>query len=185
MTGAVIRTMDLRASYGDTFEVDHAPLIADFNGDGIKDVFIVGGKARYPNINVNYGKAYCLSWGAGKGPDWTMFRHDVRRSACLCDAAGLPIPPLSAPATVLSDRALRVFPNPVRNELHLEALLDGSGEVSIHILDATGKLVLNERVAAQRQFSWKGNIEALAAGKYLVELQGDGVILYGHFTFLR
>jgi hypothetical protein len=78
-----------------------------------------------------------------------------------------------------------VFPNPVRNELHLEALLDGSGEVSIHILDATGKLVLNERVAAQRQFSWKGNIEALAAGKYLVELQGDGVILYGNFTFLR
>ena len=184
MTGAVIRTMDLRTVYGDTFEVDHAPLIADFTGDGIKDVFIVGGKARYPNIGVNYGKAYCLSWGAGKGPDWTMFRHDVRRSACLCDAAGLPIAPLSVANGSLANSSLRLYPSPASQVLRVEADLE-PGEVLVRILDATGKLVLAERVVTQPDFRWEGDISRLAAGSYIVELQCNGIRPSLPFTIVR
>jgi outer membrane protein assembly factor BamB len=185
MTGSLIRTMDLRAVYGDTFDVDHAPLIADFNGDGLKDVFIVGGKARYPNINVNYGKAYCLSWGAGKGPDWSMFRHDARRSACLCDASGLPISPLIIPDGASPGEALRVYPNPVANELRLETQLGGAGKVFIRILDLTGKTVLTAEAIAQSQFSWKGDISALPTGSYLIELQYARATFRRHFLVLR
>jgi outer membrane protein assembly factor BamB len=184
LTGSLIRSMDLRSVYGDTFEIDHAPLIADFNGDGIKDVFIVGGKARYPDIKGNYGKAYCLSWGAGKGPDWTMFRHDLKRSACLCDQSGLPISPLEIANTGLPENRLRLYPNPSQETLRLEIdHLQGSG--FLRILDATGRIISTDEFNIQGKFEWQKDISAFPAGSYLAEVRCGGLRLTKPFAIMH
>jgi outer membrane protein assembly factor BamB len=79
-TGQVVWTYNLQAHYGMTFEMDHAPVIADFNHDGKLDVFIIGGYGVYPPED-NHGRAYALTAGVGSGPEWLMFRHDCRHSA--------------------------------------------------------------------------------------------------------
>lgn len=83
--GNLLWTVDLAAHYGADFDIDHAPLIADFDGDGLLDVFIVGGHTSYPDIENNYGRAYMISIGAGNGPEWLMFQHDILRRSTLCE----------------------------------------------------------------------------------------------------
>jgi outer membrane protein assembly factor BamB len=78
--GQVVWTYNLQAHYGRTYEMDHAPVIADFNGDGKLDIFIVGGYGISSPPTGNHGRAYALSAGNGTGPGWTMFRHDLRHS---------------------------------------------------------------------------------------------------------
>jgi outer membrane protein assembly factor BamB len=78
--GQVIWSYNLMSHYGRTFDIDHAPTIADFDGDGKLDVFVVGGYGAYPPQD-NHGRAYMLTAGDGTGPGWPMFRHDVRHSA--------------------------------------------------------------------------------------------------------
>jgi outer membrane protein assembly factor BamB len=79
--GQVVWTYNLQAHYGKTFDIDHAPVIADFNGDGRLDVFVVGGYGVSSPSGDNHGRAYALTAGAGMGPGWYMFRHDLRHSA--------------------------------------------------------------------------------------------------------
>jgi outer membrane protein assembly factor BamB len=81
-SGQVIWTCDLESHYGNTFEIDHAPVIADFNGDGLLDIFVVGGYGTSSPPDFNHGRAYALTAGDGTGPGWPMFRHDLRHSAC-------------------------------------------------------------------------------------------------------
>jgi hypothetical protein len=78
--GQKIRSYDLQKHYGKTFEIDHAPVIADFNNDGKLDIFIVGGYGVYPP-EENHGRAYALTGDEGTGPGWPMFRHDLHHSA--------------------------------------------------------------------------------------------------------
>jgi hypothetical protein len=78
--GADIASYDLQAHYGDTFDMDHAPVIADFDGDGRLDVFVVGGHGTSSDPTANHGRAYALAAGAGGGPGWPMFRHDLQHS---------------------------------------------------------------------------------------------------------
>jgi outer membrane protein assembly factor BamB len=80
--GSVVWTYDLEAHYGDTYHIDHAPVIADFDGDGDLDIFVVGGYGTSSQPSLNHGRAYALSAGAGTGPGWPMFRHDERHSGC-------------------------------------------------------------------------------------------------------
>jgi len=80
--GQVVWTYDLEQAYGNTYNIDHAPVIADFDEDGKLDVFIIGGYATSSSPNNNYGRAYVLSAGNGTGYGWPMFRHDLRHSAC-------------------------------------------------------------------------------------------------------
>ena len=76
--GSLIWSVDLAAHYGNPdFEIDHAPLVADFDNDDTLDVFIVGGHAEYPAFQNDFGRAYMISAGKGNGPDWLMFPGHV------------------------------------------------------------------------------------------------------------
>jgi outer membrane protein assembly factor BamB len=88
--GQVIWTYDLQAYYGLVFQMDHAPVIADFNNDGKLDVFIVGGYGSSDPPTNNHGRAYALTAGDGSGPGWPMFRHDCRHSGCYPTSSNQP-----------------------------------------------------------------------------------------------
>jgi outer membrane protein assembly factor BamB len=84
--GGVIWTYNLQAHYGQTFDIDHAPVIGDFDRDGTLDVFVVGGYGTSSPSSDNHGRAYALRAGDGNGAGWPMFRHDLRHSACYTEA---------------------------------------------------------------------------------------------------
>ena len=95
--GHPIWAIDLETHYGKTFDIDHAPLVADFDKDGVLDVFIVGGHGTSGAPQQNHGRAYMLSMNGATGPGWPMFRHDIRHSGCFdgylsleCDTPTLP-----------------------------------------------------------------------------------------------
>jgi outer membrane protein assembly factor BamB len=81
-SGQVVWTYNLQAHYGKTFEMDHAPVIADFNNDGKLDIFIIGGYGNSSQPELSHGRAYALTAGDGTGPGWPMFRHDLNHSGC-------------------------------------------------------------------------------------------------------
>jgi outer membrane protein assembly factor BamB len=80
-SGRVIWSYNLQAHYGRTFEMDHAPVIADFDNDGKLDIFIIGGYTNASDPDLNHGRAYALTAGNGTGPGWPMFRRDLTHSA--------------------------------------------------------------------------------------------------------
>ena len=165
-TGLPIKSFDLAAHYGDNFEVDHAPIIADFDGDGIKDLFIIGGHAEYPNVSNNYGRAYALSWGIGNGPDWTMFRRDERRSGCVCDTSGNP---LNVPRKAV-ESAISVYPTPATNILTVD-FGNAFALYEIRMTDLLGRNIeVRETVSGSRHFL---DVSALPAGVYILRLGLD------------
>jgi outer membrane protein assembly factor BamB len=60
--------------------LDSGPLVADFDGDGTLDVFFVAGKGTSDKTRgKNYGRAYAVRAGKGKGR-WETFRGNLRRT---------------------------------------------------------------------------------------------------------
>ncbi len=100
--GQVVWTYDLQAHYGNTYEIDHAPVIADFNDDGKLDIFVVGGYGSYPPTN-NHGRAYALSAGDGTGCGWPMFRNDLRHSGCFVSNQPPNTPTIDGPNEGVTD----------------------------------------------------------------------------------
>jgi len=94
-------SIDLQAAYGNTYNIDNAPVIADFDNDDSLDVFIVGGYGTSSQPQHNHGRGYMIAGFAGMGEGWSMFRRDERHSACfprpsydidvVLTPAGLPI----------------------------------------------------------------------------------------------
>ena len=185
-TGAVIRSFDIRnyavTVLGDTssiFEVDNAPIIADFDGDGILDLFIIGGKGRSDSTSPNdYGYAFCLSWGVGDGPAWTMFRHDEQRTGCLCDSSGLP---LTTRNTYLQNNiSFNVSPNPSSGTFNISFTLPQPEAITVSILDMAGKEVMPATTKYYR--GGLNNIQIsssettyLSDGIYLVQMKGADI----------
>jgi outer membrane protein assembly factor BamB len=163
--------LDLAADYGDTLDIDHAPVIGDFDGDGKLEGFVVGGHTRYPNIAYDYGRVYCFSLGDGTGPGWTMFQHDIVRSSRLpLDwYSGIPKHDPEKEITV------NVAPNPFRDDLRIRVELKTPCPLEIDLLDLSGRLI---RVLKNIVFH-KGDIvydcdftkDDLAPGTYLLRIR--------------
>ncbi len=80
--GQVVWILDLEAHYQNTFQIDNAPVIEDFDNDGKLDIFIIGGFGTSNPPDNNHGRGYVIAAGDGTGNGWPMFRHDVYHSAC-------------------------------------------------------------------------------------------------------
>jgi hypothetical protein len=139
--GAVVWTYDLEAHYGQTFEMDHAPVIADFDGDAKLDVFIIGGHGTSSQPQNNHGRAYALQGGDGAGAGWPMFRHDLRHSACFHG------PWTGAEEWYGQNEAiqarLRLIGKPNPFTVSTEIILTGSNDRKVDVLlyDTAGRLV--------------------------------------------
>lgn len=128
--------VDLESHIGKDFEIDHAPLIADFDADGLIDVFVVGGKTDFPNFSTNYGRAYMISTGLGHGPDWLMFQHDVKRQSNICDFPVFVSEP-NEPAEIV------VYPNPAFDEIQYESRYKGDA----FIFNSVGQIIQKNHVS--------------------------------------
>jgi outer membrane protein assembly factor BamB len=127
---------DLEAHYGKVYDMDHAPVIADFDKDGELDIFVVGGYGISDPDSNNHGRAYALRAGEGTGPGWPMFRHDLVHSACFEHATSGARRRDQSPEPVVSAR-----PNPFSGEVEIRYLLDADALVKVGIYDVTGRLV--------------------------------------------
>lgn len=164
LNGTLLWSVDLAADYGSPeFVLDHAPVIADLDGDGGLDAFIVGGHAEYPEIENGFGRAYAVSIGKGSGPEWRMFQHDVHRSASLC-GNGLTSVRIAADARSFE---LNLYPLPVRDLLHIE----GDVPQSFRILDEAGRTVAVVPATGQHTTF---DVRTLPAGVYFFITDAEG-----------
>lgn len=80
-TGMRMWSFDAACGKNEYETVDFAPLVADFDGDGFMEVFFVCGKGTSDETkSKNYGTAYALKLPKCKGPAWTTFRGNLRRT---------------------------------------------------------------------------------------------------------
>jgi len=142
--GNLLFDIDLQAHMGtQDFEFDHGPVVADFDGDGHLDVFLVGGHAEYPAIENNYGRAYAVSFpsstvGAYAKP-WPMFRHDIRRSGSVY---GNPVG-ITLKTEPLDD--LNIWPNPSIGRIQIEGI--GVHINNVTFRDLMGRIVFPESIS--------------------------------------
>lgn len=170
-TGSVEMSIDLAAHHDSAiFEIDHAPIIADFDNNDTLDAFIVGGHAEYPNTFKNYGRGYMVSLGKGSGPDWKMFRRDHRRSACLCNDS---LFISTKNITNNADVSVNVYPNPFSNYLTLSVLANEDSDFEMMIYDVTGKVLLNKTIEANagvNRYNLNSHLSKMNPGIYLFNL---------------
>ena len=196
-TGAVIRSFDTRAyaadSLGNTssiYEIDNAPIIADFDHDGKLDVFVIGGKGRSDTSTYNdYGYAFCLNWGVGKGPDWLMFRHDEQRTGCLCDVNGLPL--AVADAQPQTTDLPKLYPNPTNGAFTLSYHNMGDRQDVVYtLLDMTGREVTTTQHTTAEHGNNTLSIPAavsatLPNGNYMLSVKGETINWHVRVTIAR
>jgi outer membrane protein assembly factor BamB len=166
LTGKLMFKMDLQSHYGKQYKIDHAPLIADFDLDDTLDVFIVGGHAEYPNIANNYGRAYSVQLDKGFGPDWLMFRHDPKRSACLCNDSIVNAVPYSIPKSKMT---FKVFPNPTFDNLVIE-FQNANFPLTVTIANILGVNLFMKEIFNQRTIL---SISNLGSGQYIISVVGE------------
>ncbi|MBI5219417.1 MAG: T9SS type A sorting domain-containing protein [Bacteroidia bacterium] len=165
--------MTLAAHYGNVFEIDHAPLIADFDNNDTLEVFVVGGHAEYPDFQNDYGRAYMLSAGIGSDPPWLMFQHDIRRQSSLCEASAVSVPEHS----VRNLNQLTIYPNPCSGLLTIQFDNNIKQFVSVKITDILGKEVYYESMSVT---GFKNiDISGLGNGIYFIEATYSGKIYNG------
>ena len=131
--GELLFYEDIETLYGNDFEIDHGPVIGDFDNDSINDIFIVGGHAEYPDIFNNYGRAYAFETPGGKGQGWPMFRFDERRSGCFKDTTSV--------------NSVDLIPGPhndisiIQNGREINVYCNLPDSYKVRLIDMTGKEV--------------------------------------------
>lgn len=79
-TGRQTLRVELGFGTGQWEAISSAPIIADFDGDGLLEVFVVCGVGTSENEGkANYGRAYAVKL-KGKGPAWKTLRGNLRRT---------------------------------------------------------------------------------------------------------
>ncbi|MCX7880341.1 MAG: PQQ-binding-like beta-propeller repeat protein [Ignavibacteria bacterium] len=134
--GKLLHSIDLQEHIGKALSIDNCPIIADFNGDDVLDIFVVGGYTLYPDFSKNYGRAYAISISKGLGPNWLMFQNNPNRNGSICQT------PLSIPESH-QDKAytfeLENLPDQIK--LHFKSDLQNITENSITIFNIFGQVV--------------------------------------------
>ena len=144
------------------FSLDHGIVVADFDDDGILDLFVTGGYGvSDPTIADNFGRAYCISTGGSGGPDWLMFRRDSVRSGTV------PIEAMSSTKTTDKIQPqIQVYPNPVNDVAFLESA-EHINIRSIKLLDMAGRLIKNLPTSKRL------DLADIIPGQYLLLVTGE------------
>jgi len=166
--GSLIWDYNLAALYGKTFELDNAPLIADFNNDGTLELFIVGGHGEYPNFQNDYGRGYMLSAGNGSGPGWLMFQHDIRRKSSLCNDSSVSIPEYDR----RKPREINLFPDPSYDKIFIDKPQEYE-DAEVEIMNLNGQLVRKIMLITPSTIV---DISDLISGFYVVKITGSDCI---------
>lgn len=173
--GSEIFKYDFQKIYGKTFFIDNAPIIADFNNDGNLELFIIGGYTENPAVENSYGRAYMVSIGKSTGPDWLMFRRNVRRNAVI------PIPITSvndAKNQKIEPDLFSIIYNEKQNlyEIDLSPRLEEFSQINIY--DLLGNLLFSQKI---EQTDLNATIEIdcskFTSGTYFVNLVGNNKII--------
>lgn len=135
INGSTKWTFNLSQHIEKDFDINHAPVIGDFNKDGFLDLFIVGGKTDYPDFSNNYGRAYCLEIGTGK-EEWKMFQNNYHRSCGTCFNNSVSVMDLSLlePTITFSNGELNIYNLNTQHQYHLQ------------ICDLLGNVILTDDI---------------------------------------
>lgn len=114
------------------FDVNHGPLVADFNKNGKMDVFVVAGYGTYTPDSLNCGKAFMIEAGNGKCPEWLMFRQDIVRSGYLSkqdiDSSCKKVNGIENLTAQIPE--MRIAPNPSHDDITI--LMEGPFELTVY-----------------------------------------------------
>lgn len=165
-SGGLIWNIDLASHYGASFDIDHGPIIADFDMDGYLDIFVIGGYAEYPDIQKNYGRAYAISTEGKGGPDWLMFRRDLTRSACI---------PISTTGIDELNTSINISPNPAIDFINININNLNMLNLQIKICDILG----NEMYCQidKNQPNYTIDLSNFAQGVYIILINNNGKTL--------
>lgn len=166
--GSLIWNFDLASHFGKDFELDHAPLIADFDNDSITEVFIVGGHGEYPNFQNDYGRAYMIAGGYGTGPDWLMFQQNHLRQSSLCNDTPVSLPDVAKK----NNEKFLVSPNPANDEVLIDVPTAGK-EAILEFYSFSGQLI--QRIHHE-DLNLPINIRNLKSGYYMIRVIGTDVL---------
>ncbi|MDZ4759080.1 MAG: FG-GAP-like repeat-containing protein [Bacteroidota bacterium] len=145
------------------FDVNHGPLVADFDKNGKMDVFVVVGYGTYTPDSQNCGKAIMLEAGKGQCPEWLMFRQDIQRSGFLsaqdikasCDKV------MTIQESPFGKVAVELWPNPSQEYIYIKC----DGKFDFEIFDSQGKLI---KSASQNTDQLKMETCEFAPGLYII-----------------
>lgn len=158
INGKEIWSIDLAKDIGKEFDINHAPVIADMDNDGYKEVFVVGGKTEYPNFQNNYGRAYCIGTNALAGDEWLMFQNNIHRTGSIC---------VDETSTVELDDNNRIsFKH--SNNLLLLSNLDGSH--NYNIIDMRGAILIKGK---SKSAYLEIDISDLSSGAYILSIDNQ------------
>jgi len=174
--GSLIWDFDLAQQYGKPFELDNAPLIADFNNDSILELFIVGGHGEYPAFSNDYGRAYMLAAGNGQNQDWLMFQEDPRRRSNVCSDSAVSIPDHNNSKTM----ELTIYPNPSPGMIIINRP-SWKGDLDAEIMNVNGVVVRKLKLQAE---STELDIGELMQGVYFLRATGSDCTLVKKFVKL-
>lgn len=136
------------------------------------------------NAGASTGNGNTYSWDFGDGspagtgpnpthPYATGGNYSVKltvTNACGSADTTIALNGVSMGENILSQN-LKLFPNPAKNTLHIELSLVGSSDITVRILDMSGKQVMNT-VDDKTGERFEGNLDIsdLAQGVYMIEV---------------